>query len=43
MLSKPFQVWQDVYCEGHFGIYQPADEVERYITRYLRELQRINK
>lgn len=25
----------DILCEGHFGIYQPADEVKRYINRYI--------
>jgi len=33
----------DIFCEGHFGIYQPASEVEQYITGYLHELPgRIN-
>ncbi len=32
MMSKPFQVWQDVYAMGGPDI-----------TGYLRELQRINK
>lgn len=32
----------DILCEGHFGIYQPADEVERYIAGYLRELQQLS-
>lgn len=25
----------DILCEGHFGIYQPAREVKRYIESYL--------
>jgi len=25
----------DILCEGHFGIYQPASEVRRYIESYL--------
>jgi len=26
----------DILCEGHFGIYQPAQEVRNYIAGYLR-------
>ncbi|MGE5372864.1 MAG: MBL fold metallo-hydrolase [Solirubrobacterales bacterium] len=26
---------QDILCEGHFGLYFPASEVERYIRSYL--------
>jgi glyoxylase-like metal-dependent hydrolase (beta-lactamase superfamily II) len=26
----------DILCEGHFGIFQPSENVERYIKRYLR-------
>jgi len=25
----------DILCEGHFGVYQPEKEVERYIRHYL--------
>ena len=25
----------DILCEGHFGIYQPEEEVEKYIRNYL--------
>jgi len=25
----------DILCEGHFGIFQPASEVERYINSYI--------
>jgi glyoxylase-like metal-dependent hydrolase (beta-lactamase superfamily II) len=25
----------DILCEGHFGIFQPADEVKKYIERYI--------
>jgi hypothetical protein len=28
----------DVLCEGHFGTYEPAVEVERYIRGYLLSL-----
>jgi glyoxylase-like metal-dependent hydrolase (beta-lactamase superfamily II) len=27
----------DILCEGHFGIYQPKDNVRDYIERYLEE------
>jgi glyoxylase-like metal-dependent hydrolase (beta-lactamase superfamily II) len=27
----------DILCEGHFGIFKPADRVEQYIRRYLRQ------
>lgn len=27
----------DVLCEGHFGIYQPAEKVEKYIRSQLRQ------
>jgi glyoxylase-like metal-dependent hydrolase (beta-lactamase superfamily II) len=39
-LQKLVDLRADILCEGHFGIYQPAAEVERYIEGYLRELQR---
>jgi len=26
----------DILCEGHFGIFQPETEVERYIRNYLK-------
>ncbi len=29
----------DILCESHFGIYQPANEVKRYIEGYLRGLR----
>jgi glyoxylase-like metal-dependent hydrolase (beta-lactamase superfamily II) len=25
----------DILCEGHFGIFQPASEVQRYIKSYI--------
>ncbi|MDD5094570.1 MAG: MBL fold metallo-hydrolase [Dehalococcoidia bacterium] len=28
----------DILCEGHFGIYRPASEVNKYIQSYLRML-----
>jgi len=30
----------DILCEGHFGIYQPAEAVRQYIESYLRQYQR---
>ncbi len=27
----------DILCEGHFGIIQPAKEVENYIRRYMKQ------
>ena len=38
-LQKIIDVKADILCEGHFGIYQPASEVKRYIQGYLRQLQ----
>jgi len=26
----------DILCEGHFGVYRPEAEVERYIQHYLK-------
>lgn len=42
-LQKLIELKADILCEGHFGIYQPASEVERYIAGYLRELPPVNK
>ena len=28
-----------ILCEGHFGIYQPANEVKRYIEGYLQSIR----
>jgi glyoxylase-like metal-dependent hydrolase (beta-lactamase superfamily II) len=38
-LQKLIDVKADILCEGHFGIYQPASEVKRYIEGYLHQLQ----
>jgi glyoxylase-like metal-dependent hydrolase (beta-lactamase superfamily II) len=27
----------DILCEGHFGVYKPANKVRQYIERYLEE------
>ncbi len=42
-LQKLIKLKADILCEGHFGIYQPASEVERYIAGYLHQLQRMTK
>lgn len=36
-LQKLIDLKADILCEGHFGIYEPASAVERYISRYMRE------
>ena len=38
-LQKLVDLRADILCEGHFGIYQPADEVENYILGYLHQLE----
>jgi glyoxylase-like metal-dependent hydrolase (beta-lactamase superfamily II) len=37
-LKKLIELKADILCEGHFGIYQPAAAVERYIQGYLDSL-----
>ena len=37
-LQKLIDLKADILCEGHFGIYQPATEVERYIEGHLYSL-----
>lgn len=37
-LRKLIDLEADILCEGHFGIYQPASEVKRYIEGYLFSL-----
>ncbi len=37
-LRKLLDLKADILCEGHFGIYQPAEEVERYIQEYIDSL-----
>ena len=37
-LGKLIELGADILCEGHFGIYQPADRVKKYIEGYLEEL-----
>ena len=37
-LQKLIDLNSDILGEGHFGIYQPASEVKRYIRQYLNSL-----
>ncbi len=37
-LQKLLDLKADILCEGHFGIYQPAPQVERYIQGYVDSL-----
>ncbi|MHA2036738.1 MAG: MBL fold metallo-hydrolase [Promethearchaeota archaeon] len=34
-LKKLLDLNADILCEGHFGIFQPANEVQRYINSYI--------
>jgi len=34
-LRKLLEINADILCEGHFGIFQPAERVERYIRGYM--------
>lgn len=38
-LRKLIDVNADILCEGHFGVYQGAEEVRSYIEGYLRQLE----
>jgi len=35
-MEKLLTLGADILCEGHFGIYQPKENVERYIKKYLK-------
>lgn len=35
-LRKLLELNADILCEGHFGIYSPAEEVRRYIKSYIK-------
>ena len=37
-LQRLIDLHADILCEGHFGIYQPAEDVRRYIEYYLDTL-----
>ena len=34
-LKRLLDLNADILCEGHFGIFSPADQVRNYIKRYL--------
>jgi len=34
-LRKLIKLKADILCEGHFGVYEPAEAVENYIRQYL--------
>lgn len=37
-LKRLVDLGADILCEGHFGVYEPAEEVRRYIEGYLFSL-----
>lgn len=37
-LQKLMDLRADILCEGHFGVFQPATEVEDFIKKYLQKL-----
>lgn len=39
-MEKLLALRVDILCEGHYGIFQPADRAEAYIRRYLRQNDR---
>jgi len=36
-MQKLLDLKADILCEGHFGIFQPAERVEDYIKGYMKE------
>lgn len=36
-MQKLLELEADILCEGHFGIYQPAEEVNKYIKDYMKQ------
>ena len=36
-MQKLLDIKADILCEGHFGIFQPAERVEQYIRGYMEE------
>ena len=36
-MDKLLALEADILCEGHFGIFQPADVVRKYIERHKME------
>ncbi|TFG05025.1 MAG: MBL fold metallo-hydrolase [Promethearchaeota archaeon] len=39
-MQKLLDLKADVLCEGHFGIFQPAEKVEKYIKGYMEQNKR---
>lgn len=39
-LNRIKEIGADILCEGHFGIYQPASEVKKYIQGYVEQFSR---
>lgn len=39
-MEKLISLKADILCEGHFGVYQPADKVKKYIEGYLIQYSR---
>ncbi|WXG39856.1 MAG: MBL fold metallo-hydrolase [Candidatus Freyarchaeum deiterrae] len=39
-MEKLINLKADILCEGHFGVYQPADKVKKYIEGYLIQYSR---
>jgi glyoxylase-like metal-dependent hydrolase (beta-lactamase superfamily II) len=37
-LQRLIDLEADILCEGHFGVYEPKEEVRRYIEGQLRSL-----
>jgi glyoxylase-like metal-dependent hydrolase (beta-lactamase superfamily II) len=35
-MEKLLTLEADILCEGHFGIFQPKENVRKYITRYIK-------
>jgi hypothetical protein len=35
-MKKLLTLEADILCEGHFGVFQPAAEVQRFIEGYLK-------
>jgi hypothetical protein len=38
-LQKLIWLKSDILCEGHFGIYQPAKEAEKYLEYYVDKVR----
>jgi hypothetical protein len=34
-MNKLLNLEIDILCEGHFGIFQPAEDVQKYIRRHM--------